>query len=464
MVVKSLAEAKVPPEHCSPSYIAGGASRRRARCSATASAREHLLLQSHAKSSVDKYDSQKAQDMVALDQAAAQHISSLFSSPAKVAAALAGGFDAIKSALSSFSKAVPDIDAGFSAFGLSLFEVVSGLLPADVTGTKQFKDFELQWSDALGLLGEKADVLAELGSWAMDGKVKDLVLALSTALSELAGTAQASPLPATGIEIAKFLFGLRDSLEGAGEGILLLEEGDQLDGVRSVYDGLTAAVDDLVPSDLMNDDMYAAVVKGASGDLGGVITGLLQHVHNVVDSQVCWKRTKMRERARPSVCDRGFSLSENQWCLPDEGTTALRRLWRFIRRGRAKRHTLRAEPARCPASAETRGSWCYSACEAGYTETHFHCKQACRGQYFVDSPLMCGSRQGTIALALLEIVAQTALAATTQVGLVKIVKDAGLVLASQMTDILQAFVDFAKPFGHPQCPDVVDGASHGSAR
>lgn len=381
-----------------------------------------------------------------MDNIAAVHIRSLFSSPTKVAEALGGGFDAIKSALSSLSQEDPDIEGGFDVFGSSLVEVISGLLPSNIKGSTLFTDFKTKWSDALVLLRGAADMRAELNSWGKDGKIDDIILALSTSLKELAGVAQTSFLPQTGLEIAKLLFGLRDSLEGAGEGIILLEEGDQLDGVRSVYDGLKAAVDDLVPGDLMNDNTYAAVVEGASGKLGGVIRDLLEHVRNVITSVVCWKRTLMRDRARPSICERGYSLGDNQWCLANEGTSA------------------NAQRARCPDAAETRGSWCYHECQPGYTHTYLHCKQACLGHYSIDSPLLCGNREGSIAFALLEIVAKTAFAAATQVGLAQIVAHAGLVLASQMTDVVQAFVDFAKPFGHPNCPDAFGGMDHGSLR
>jgi len=381
-----------------------------------------------------------------MDRLAVVHIRSLFSSPTKVAEVLGGGFNAIKSALSSLSRDDPDVAAGINMFGSSLLEVISGLLPADVKGSTQFTDFETKWSDALALVQVAADMRPELDSWGKDGKIEDIVLALSTALDLLAGVAQTSSLPEAGLDIAKLLFGLKDSLQGAGEGIVLLEEGDQLGGVRAVYDGLKAAVDDLVPGDLMNDDTYAIVVNGASGQLGGVIRDLLEHVQQVVSAAVCWKRTMMRARSRPSVCDQGFTLAENQWCLPSDGALGL------------------ARRARCPAAAEVRGSWCYHECEPGYSHTHLHCKQACLGQYHIDSPLLCGNREGSVAFALVEIVAKTAFAAATQVGLAEIVAHAGLVLASQMTDVVQAFVDFAKPFGHPNCPDAFGDMGHGSLR
>lgn len=294
-------------------------------------------------------------------------------------------------------------------------------------------------------LGE-ASIQAEVDSWGRDAKVEDIVHALSVVLGALAEAAQGSLLPETGLEVAKVLLGLRDGMSGAGEGILLLEEGDQLDGVRSVFDGLKSAVDDLVPGDMKNDDTYAAVVDGASGKLGGIITEILEHVRSVVTSVVCWKRTQMRDRSRPYMCDTGYSLAENQWCAPDPGTGG------------------RTLEARCPAAAETRAGWCFFDCHPGFTTTYLHCKQMCLGKYYVDSPLMCGSREGAIAFALLEIVAKTAIAAVTQVGLIDVVKDAGLVLAAQMTDVIRAFVDFAKPFGHPTCPDFFDGMGHGSLR
>jgi len=318
-------------------------------------------------------------------------------------------------------------------------------LPPQIAQSPFFMKFAKDVNGTLQGLTGALELVDALKVYAKEGNTGMLVNVLTSALDQVASVANNDFLRNTGYHIARFMSALSDVLQGAGTSLDFIEEGEQLTGISSLFSGLMAAIDGLVPVDLQNNNTYVDIVKGVEGELGGMLRDVLTFVYGILDSGVCWKKSLERERFRPTLCGPGYHLADVQWCLPDSGG------------GKVVRAT-------CLYNAETQGQWCLQPCAPGYAPFNRHCKQSCLGHYYVESPLLCGSERGSVAFAITEMIAKTGIAAVTKKGLVEIVIGAGFMLASTMTSVVSAFADFAKPFGHSQCPEVFAGMDHSSMR
>jgi len=205
---------------------------------------------------------------------------------------------------------------------------------------------------------------------------------------------------------------LGDAADGVGEAVELAEEGHQVEAVQAFGAGIWAAVDRLWPAGSPSESDFLAIVRAVQPEAGAIVGILVSIVEELVDSAVCWRRSAARARAW-----RGW-----------EGT--------------------------CDAGAEARGGWCYAPCREGYEAARGHCRQACGGMYPAGGErLLCGKTDAAIAVATMEILAQTATAASTGEGLAELAAQAGLVVANDIPMVLDAFAALAQPFGHPRCPE-----------
>lgn len=399
--------------------------------------REHLMLQMHAASAVTQSHGLSSRSM---QQLAAEHMRRLYSSPTQVAEALRRGIAAFQRALSTLTATVLDINATFAVFGTDLLRSIETLLPEDLRASQIFRNFTADWMDTLLWLPDARGYRAEVEDLVKDADVSKLVRVLTRTLNELSELAT-SELGEAGFEVAKYLMSLGDVLEGTGEGFGFVEGGEQVEGIKAVFAGLQLAVDSLIPQDLQTSTTYQEVADQTEKELGGMVDMFLSFARRLVASSVCWKRSVSRARTGPKDCDEGHHLVFNMWCMPDGKVGMLRR-------------------ARCTFENDLHGSWCYGPCAPGYAPFNQHCKQICLGKYYVSSPLICGSTEGSIALSITNMVAKTVLTAATQQDLAIVVAGAGFVVASSMTSVLQAFADFAKPFGYPACDEFLPAVNH----
>jgi len=376
----------------------------------------------------------------ALDAAAAEHAAKTFSSQIGVGTVLQLGMRAVAVALEFLQDRAHQL--AISQMTMRVIEAIENFIPPEMRTESRFLDFVEAMADrtqsTIDELGENVTAMAESGS------SDDIIGTISSVLCQMSAMATRFLPPQVGEYVVKFLAAIVDGLEGAGEAVDLVEEGHQKEGVEAYYAGMKAAVNGLVPHDMQNGATYTWVLNATDSEMGSIVRSLVFIVRDVLDIKVCWKRTVRRDRTRPHVCPLGFHLiDDTRLCAPDAGNAEV-------------------QPARCSVSAEPRGSWCYWNCPAGYQPSFNHCRQICVGKYFVNSPLMCGTEEGSIRLAILEVSAKAIATAGSLHGLESIVADGVMVIAAYCTAVMTAFVEMAKPFGHPSCPDPFSGVDRSS--
>lgn len=365
--------------------------------------------------------------------------SALCTTAAGAGKALRDGLQATREALNRFAQDPPDVDGGFQLLGNRLLQAVQFLVSERVRHSVQYSDFVGSWYALVHTFPSDAKIAADLAQFAEDGGNHMLFDIFEVCLGNFSDVAREKLPKDVGFKISKYFASLDDALEGASEGLGYVSDGDQVAGVQSIYSGVQSAVDGLLPEDMRTDGTYAEVVNETQSELGSITEEFLKFARRVIRSKVCWRRSTRRERSHPAYCEDGYRQVGNQWCWP---------------RGRAGR----VRVARCMTGYQRFGSWCYGECSPGFQPFNQHCKQICGGRYRVDSPLMCGTTEGSISFAITKIVAKTAFAAVTQSDLAKVVVGAGYAVASSMTSVVHAMAEFAEPFGHTLCPHVANNS------
>lgn len=377
--------------------------------------------------------------------AAPVHILSERGSVEDVALALKRGFAAIAAALPQFTQEFPDMPGGYSRLGGDLLDAVRAIVPADLQGTENFQSLTRNWATTVQTLPEVVPCTEEdLGEWRRNGTSDVLIRMLTESLRRLVPVAtMAFPDLRVGIDIAKYLVSIGDAVEGTGEGVDLVREGQAAEGIGAIFRGLRDSTTHLMPPEMANDQNFQIIASHADAPISQIVQHFFSVQTGILNSNVCWKRTVRRDRVRPSVCPEGSTLTEQQWCLGVGGA---------------------ALPALCGESAQRRGQWCYWDCAPGYEEVNNHCRQQCGGQYPRNGPLMCGNSPGSVGFALFQMAAQTVRTALTFNGLLSEVVDLGLIGAEALTGTMSRFVEVSQPFRHPVCEERLPGMDHDSMR
>lgn len=246
----------------------------------------------------------------------AAHVRSHGSDPAKLATSLQLGLEAFDAAAEFWTVSPPRVAEGISVLATELFKVVEVMIPENTSSTDDFAEFRKEWMRIFNELPAIAQSIEDdVEAFAIDGATDKLIRAINTVLLEV-GTVVTRLLPEeTGVEVAKYLGAVMDVIDGVGEGIEAFENGEAGVGVEAIYEGMKAAVEDLVPLEVRNNVTYIAVVSVLDATLGSINRHMLEYKRELELSNVCLKGFVSRTRRRPSKCEQGYAWDGEQWCL-----------------------------------------------------------------------------------------------------------------------------------------------------
>lgn len=373
---------------------------------------------------------------------ASAHMRNFLASPRNTGKALAAGLKAVDSTLPMFTADPPQVERGFQHLASELLDAVELMLPEDIQEIEEYDTFRGAWQQIVVALPALAEDEAWIAAFREQGDVEALVKLWTRTFNEL-GVAVTSVLPhEVGAEVAKYLGALEDALDGLDDSLEAFLAGDVQSAMEPVYEGLKLAIDTLMPGQSPHNATYAEVSEALDEAFQGLSETVLRYRQSLLSSSVCWKQFLKRDRKRPSKCPRGYGWDGEHWCHSDKLDEE-----QLERAARKKKRPQGSVPARCHSHddfGEKRGTWCYKTCPYGMVTAGARCKSSCEGEYYVNSPLMCGRSPGTIGAAIVDMTASTLKAG---ISVASIVGSSGVSLPGT----IMALVKMAKTFAYPKC-------------
>lgn len=254
--------------------------------------------------------------LAVVDVNCAQEIRKFHRGHGTVGQSLLLGVQAIQEAVDLFMQSPPDIAGGTSALATKLLLAVEKMLPDNVTQGDNFASFRDAWMDTFGELPATVQAISkDIEAFEKDGEPHNIMNAVQTILTNATLALSRFVPEETSLEITRYVEAVIDVVDGIGNGLVAFASGDAPGAIESMYHGVRAAVNDLVPSDVQNDATYQTVLSLLDSTLGSISKHVLEYKQLIANSNVCWRGYVGREYERPSVCPTDYTWDGEQWCL-----------------------------------------------------------------------------------------------------------------------------------------------------
>jgi len=397
--------------------------------------------------------------------------------PHEVGGAVGGGIVAVLEAVKHFTAVPPRIGEGIGSLGKNLLRVVAPLRER-FNNTAEFEDFEREWMKFFDDVPALVDGVEEkITQFTEDGRTDLLVLAIGDILVTLSDGVMKFVPHETALEVVKYVDSVGDVLTAIGTCWSGFESGEEIQAVEDLYYGLRAAVEQMIPEDLRNDETYKLVIGTLDGVVADLSDTVLSFKRHMVEGAVCWKVQGSRHRKRPHVCPDGYLWNGEMFCLPRPAGTppggSLLSLEASTSRkseggavdsaaGQKREVPDGMVVASCedgsPFSEMVR-HWCYAPCPAGMVPRGLECRTACHGEFPADDgAMMCGHSGEAIAGAIMNMVVQLSSSAVEAGLRIKNMVDHG-VDTDALVKTIAAFTEMGKPFAYNSCPIVSPAGS-----
>jgi hypothetical protein len=439
---------------------------------------ESVLMQMEIKAALELRSSPSPPSVggpIAFDEVEAQDTlaKSFGVDPSNTAGAIQCGLQAIITSTAHFMAETPRISDGIVELGLELFQCVVQLLTQEQTNQK-FIDFKQSWTATFeGIPGTVKKIEADIKLYISTGEPPPLIRAIGSII-HTASSIVTEFLPAeTGTEVQKYLDAVSETFQVMGQSWDDFTEGQTAEGIESIYLGLRGIFDGLAPEAWKNNTIYTAVISSLDTILGKLSKHVLEYERHILESKVCWRAQKNRNRLIADVCPDGYVSGGDSYCYPmvllqQQGFSANDRNLDAATQGKdggnRRRHNGSpspwAIPARCDSDSsfsQKHGHFCYTTCGAGFQEkSQFKCISSCEGNFSTETPAMCGRDPGIVTKAILEMVTTVLNSGFVLADNIIQMKKHG-VNGETLSSTIQVFIDMGKPFANPICP-VPDGA------
>eukprot|EP00927_Polykrikos_kofoidii_P030890 TRINITY_DN26571_c0_g1_i1.p1 TRINITY_DN26571_c0_g1~~TRINITY_DN26571_c0_g1_i1.p1 ORF type:complete len:591 (+),score=70.19 TRINITY_DN26571_c0_g1_i1:105-1877(+) len=387
------------------------------------------------------------------------HIRSLSTNPYKVAGVIREGIQAVLRATLHFVAVPPRIYEGIVQLCEDLLVCVSSLLPPEQIESATFRRFR----KAIQGLRETAEsIISDIQRFIDEGSPPPLIRAIGGIIGQAAAIAVSFLPPQTSVEVSKYLNAVQEALETMGTSWDEFAKGNTVKGIEAVYWGLRSITDGLMPDSVKADGIYKAVIGTLDNIIGNLSKTVLSYERHIMESSVCWRFEKSRERERPTVCPTRYVWDGSAYCYPllslslDEVTSAASSAMTLSPALQSPQHY--AIPAKCEVvgnnPVEKHGDFCYAPCPGGMhvkNDETSKCISSCEGRFPAETPQMCGRDQGIVIKAILEMVTTVLNSAFTVAENIIRMKNDG-VDAESLTSTINAFIEMGKPFANPTCP------------
>lgn len=303
---------------------------------------------------------------------------------------------------------------------------------------------EQAWGELVQALPATVESLATgIRAFNEEGDISAFVRVCSAVIKELASLITLAVPEEVGVEVAKYMGALEDAVEGFDEAMEAFAAGNTTAAVSAVYSGIRSAASGLLPEGVQQDETFQAVAGALDTVFQDLSKTVLEYRKHLLESKVCWKGWAGRERKRPNQCPDHMFYDGKHWCRVRGGASLLDAsvAWK------KPKGAIAPHCADDGDFSELRGSWCYKDCLHGSEPSGSRCKSICMGDYWVDSPLMCGTSPGTVRTALMDMTIQTIRAV---LSIKQVIEQSGP--AGSLQGTISSLVDVGTSFAHPKCP------------
>eukprot|EP00929_Paragymnodinium_shiwhaense_P003696 TRINITY_DN1042_c1_g2_i1.p1 TRINITY_DN1042_c1_g2~~TRINITY_DN1042_c1_g2_i1.p1 ORF type:complete len:770 (+),score=130.45 TRINITY_DN1042_c1_g2_i1:76-2385(+) len=258
------------------------------------------------------------------DQHLANHIRVFSRDASNVARVIQQGITALIEAVMKFTASPPQVADGIVGLGTQLLKCVELLLPDAETSGKQFLDFKAAWNSAFERIpGAAESIQADIELYIRDGDTPVLIRAIGSIIAE-AGALVVSFLPAmTAVEVNKYLNAVVEAFETMGLSWAEFAAGRTVEGIEAIYWGLRSITDSLMPDSIKNNEVYNTIIGALDLVLGNLSKHILEYERRILESNVCWRTEKNRERQRPSQCPDRYVWDGQAECYPTMTASSL---------------------------------------------------------------------------------------------------------------------------------------------
>jgi hypothetical protein len=387
--------------------------------------------------------------------------------PTEVAKAIQCGLQAIIQSTSHFMAEPPRIADGIGELGTELLQCISQLLTEEQKRDPNFSRFDSAWTSTFeGIPDASKEIEEDIKLYSATGDPPPLIRAIGNIIAT-AGSAVTGFLPMeTSTEVEKYLGTVVETLEIMSLSWDDFAEGRTAEGIEDIYNGLKEIFEGFAPQDWKDNAIYDTLIGSLDTILGQLSKHVLEYERRILESKVCWRAEKNRERLIADVCPDGYISGGDSYCYPmvllgrESASVKNGHLDGSVQEKDAGNYqngppSRSAIPARCDSDSsfsEKHGHFCYTTCGGGFQpKSQFKCISACEGNFSAETPAMCGRDPGIVAKAILEMVTTTL--------------NSGFVLADNiirmtqngvngevLSATIQVFIDMGKPFANPICP------------
>lgn len=404
------------------------------------------------KSELQNRASAAHRDATSIAHKAAVQLRRSLSTPSGISGALSGAMAAINQAITLFQSG--RIAEGFQTLGDGILNSLTTTLTEDVTQSPMFIDFTEKWNQvSADLPGLAESATAVIEAYAEEATPETLLSAIGECVKVYEEACSPFLDEETGPVVTQYMGAVEDVIDGLERSFQAYADGDTGEAVNAVWEGVRDASTGLLPEDLQNDANFLAITGALDGIFGELSANVLRYQQRLLNTQVCWRRSLVRERVRPSLCPDEHYYEGTQWCYPGtigSGSSLLETSVKWKGGGTPGG----AVPALCDQSTDFKhkhGGWCYKPCRPG-TESHGdkRCRSTCMGRFPVSSALgrMCGATGMAIFGAYAEIAVSTVRGVLSLQVIMNQTGDVG----EQLTDTSGVLVDVALSWVYPLCP------------
>jgi hypothetical protein len=214
--------------------------------------------------------------LASVDAKCAKFMRAFHQQPANVGHSLLLGVEAIQTLVGMLAQEPPDIAGGTAAFATKLFDVVESMLPENVTTAHDLAEFRGAWMDTFARLPSTVQsVTDDIQAFTTGGDPDKLMNAVQTILTNASMVLDGFVPEEVGVEINRYIEAIIDVTDGLGNGLGAFARGDAAGAVESIYNGVRASVNDLVPPEIQNDATYQQVVGLLEVVIGNISTHVL---------------------------------------------------------------------------------------------------------------------------------------------------------------------------------------------
>eukprot|EP00929_Paragymnodinium_shiwhaense_P046608 TRINITY_DN23728_c0_g1_i2.p1 TRINITY_DN23728_c0_g1~~TRINITY_DN23728_c0_g1_i2.p1 ORF type:complete len:484 (+),score=90.63 TRINITY_DN23728_c0_g1_i2:76-1527(+) len=258
------------------------------------------------------------------DQHLTNHIRTFSGDAANVARVIQQGITALIQAVSHFTASPPRVGDGILELGTELLSCVELLMPdAEVAGD-EFQNFKSAWNEAFERIpGAAESIQADIELFIRDGDAPVLIRAIGSIIAEAGALVVSFLPPMTAVEVNKYLNAVVEAFETMGVSWAEFAAGRTVEGIEAIYWGLRSITDSIMPDSIKNNEVYNTIIGALDLVLGNLSKHILEYERRILESNVCWRTEKNRERQRPSQCPDGFIWDGQAECYPGLAAASL---------------------------------------------------------------------------------------------------------------------------------------------